>query len=109
VPLVAFPGNPVSALVSFELFLRPVLARATGLRPARRGRGRAPLADAVDSPPAVHQVRRGTLDDAGRVILVGGPGSHLLARYAEATVLVHVPHGVAHLDAGDEVEYEEIG
>ena len=109
VPLVAFPGNPVSALVSFELFLRPVLAQATGLRPARRGRGRGPLADAVDSPPAVHQVRRGVLDDAGRVVLVGGPGSHLLARYAAATVLVHVPLGVAHLDAGDEVEYEEIG
>ena len=109
VPLVAFPGNPVSALVSFELFLRPVLAQATGLRPARRGRGRAPLADAVDSPPAVHQVHRGVLDDAGRVVLVGGPGSHLLARYAAATVLVHVPLGVGHLDAGDEVEYEEIG
>ncbi|MFC8732026.1 gephyrin-like molybdotransferase Glp [Luteimicrobium sp. NPDC057192] len=109
VPLVAFPGNPVSALVSFELFLRPLLARATGLRPARRGTGRAPIADAVDSPPAVHQVRRGVLDDAGRVVLVGGPGSHLLARYAAATVLVHVPLGVAHLDAGDEVEYEEIG
>ncbi|GMA25280.1 molybdopterin molybdenumtransferase MoeA [Luteimicrobium album] len=109
VPLVAFPGNPVSALASFELFLRPVLAQATGLRPVRRGRGRAPLADAVDSPPALHQVRRGMLDDVGRVVLVGGPGSHLLARYAEATVLVHVPLGVAHLDAGDEVEYEEIG
>ncbi|GAA4852815.1 hypothetical protein GCM10023221_35850 [Luteimicrobium xylanilyticum] len=109
VPLVAFPGNPVSALVSFELFLRPLLADATGLRPARRGRGRAPLAEAVDSPPAVHQVRRGALDDSGRVVLVGGPGSHLLARYAEATVLVHVPVGVAHLDAGDEIEYEEIG
>ncbi|PFG43901.1 molybdopterin molybdochelatase [Isoptericola jiangsuensis] len=108
VPLVAFPGNPVSALVSFELFLRPVLAAATGAGPAHRPRGRAPLATAVDSPPHLHQVRRGRLDPDGRVALVGGPGSHLLAHLAAATLLVHVPPGVAHLPAGAEVDYWEI-
>jgi molybdopterin molybdotransferase len=108
VPLVAFPGNPVSALVSFELFLRPALAAATGTTPAHRPRGRAPLAEAIDSPPALHQVRRGRLDDDGRVAMVGGPGSHLLAHLAAATLLVHVPPGVAHLDEGDDVDYWEI-
>jgi molybdopterin molybdotransferase len=109
VPLVAFPGNPVSSLVSFEVFLRPALAFATGARPVRRPVGRAPLAAQLDSPAGKHQVRRGRLDDDGRVVLVGGPGSHLLAYYAAATVLVHVPVGVEHLDAGDTVEYWEIG
>ncbi|WP_370375361.1 gephyrin-like molybdotransferase Glp [Isoptericola sp. b515] len=108
VPLVAFPGNPVSALVSFELFLRPVLAEATGAVPAHRPRGRAPLAEAIDSPEHLHQVRRGRLDADGRVEMVGGPGSHLLAHLAMATLLVHVPPGVAHLDAGDDVDYWEI-
>ncbi|ANC29610.1 gephyrin-like molybdotransferase Glp [Isoptericola dokdonensis] len=108
VPLVAFPGNPVSALVSFELFLRPVLAAATGAAPAHRPRGRAPLVDALDSPEHLHQVRRGRLDAAGRVEMVGGPGSHLLAHLAAATLLVHVPPGVAHLPAGAEVDYWEI-
>ena len=108
VPLVAFPGNPVSAYVSFELFLRPVLATATGAAPARRASGRAPLAEALDSPPALHQVRRGTLDADGRVRMSGGPGSHLLTHLAVATVLVHVPPGVAHLDAGDLVDYQEL-
>ena len=32
-PVVCFPGNPVSALVSFEAFLRPVLHDATGVGP----------------------------------------------------------------------------
>ncbi|MCK9795872.1 molybdopterin molybdotransferase MoeA [Isoptericola sp. 4D.3] len=108
VPLVAFPGNPVSAYVSFELFLRPVLAAATGAAPARRPAGRGPLAAPLDSPPALHQVRRGALDDAGRVRMVGGPGSHLLTHLAAATVLVHVPPGVAHLAAGDPVDYWEL-
>jgi len=108
VPLVAFPGNPVSAFVSFELFLRPVLAAATGASPARRAAGRAPLAEPLDSPPALHQVRRAVLDADGRVRMSGGPGSHLLTHLAAATVLVHVPPGVAHLDAGDPVDYQEL-
>ncbi|WP_402466370.1 molybdopterin molybdotransferase MoeA [Isoptericola aurantiacus] len=108
VPLVAFPGNPVSALVSFELFLRPVLAETTGVVPAHRPRGRAPLAEAIDSPEHLHQVRRGRLGADGRVEMVGGPGSHLLAHLAAATLLVHVPPGVAHLDEGDDVDHQEI-
>ena len=108
IPLVAFPGNPVSALVSFELFLRPVLAAATGAGPARRPRLRLPLAEPLESPASVLQVRRGTVDDDGRVRLVGGPGSHLLAHLAAATVLVLVPPGVSRLAAGDPVDVWEI-
>ena len=108
VPLVAFPGNPVSAFVSFELFLRPLLAAATGAVPARRPAGRAPLAEPLDSPPALHQVRRGALDDAGRVRMAGGPGSHLLTHLAAATILVHVPPGVGRLERGDTVDYWEL-
>ncbi len=73
IPVVAFPGNPVSALVSFELFLRPVLRALAGHpRPDRPSR-EAPLAAPLDSPAAKHQVRRGRLDEDGRVVAVGGP------------------------------------
>ncbi|WP_414172924.1 hypothetical protein [Clavibacter tessellarius] len=48
-------------------------------------------------------MRRGRLDADGRVIAVGGPGSHLLHAYATATHLVHVPAGLARLEAGDPV------
>jgi molybdopterin molybdotransferase len=103
VPVVSFPGNPVSALVSFEVFLRPVLRALHGLRPDRRS-WTAPLAAALDSPAGKHQVRRGRMTEAGEVELIGGPSSHLLHSYAASTVLAHVPVGVAHLDAGETIE-----
>jgi molybdopterin molybdotransferase len=101
-PAVCFPGNPVSALVSFEVFLRPLLQAATGVgRP--RARAVAPMAEAADSPAAKHQLRRGRLDPDDRVALVGGPGSHLLSNHAAATLLVHLPVGVDRVEAGDDV------
>ncbi|MCJ1715750.1 gephyrin-like molybdotransferase Glp [Curtobacterium sp. VKM Ac-2922] len=99
VPVVAFPGNPVSALVSFEVFLRPVLARAAGMAESRPVQV-LPAADAAESPVGKHQVRRGRVVD-GRVHFVGGPSSHLLAHYADATHLVHVPVGTAAVAPGD--------
>ncbi|WP_066516387.1 molybdopterin molybdotransferase MoeA [Curtobacterium ammoniigenes] len=97
-PVIAFPGNPVSALVSFELFLRPVLAAAVGVAPRERAEARA--GEPIASPEDKHQVRRGTVVD-GAIRLVGGASSHLLAHYAAATHLVHIPVGVAHVAPGD--------
>ena len=59
VPVLGFPGNPVSCLVSFEMFLRPALGDLFG-SPAPRPVVRARLAEALTSPPGKHQVRRGT-------------------------------------------------
>lgn len=107
-PVVSFPGNPVSALISFEVFLRPVLRRLAGLpRPDRELR-RAPLAEPVESPAGKHQLRRGILRPDGSLDLVGGPGSHLLHAYAAATALVHLPVGVDSVAAGTPVDYWSI-
>ena len=99
VPVVSFPGNPVSALVSFEVFLRPLLARAARM-PESRTTQVLPAASAAVSPEGKHQVRRGRVED-GAVHFVGGPSSHLLAHYADATHLVHVPVGTAAVELGD--------
>jgi molybdopterin molybdotransferase len=108
VPVLSFPGNPVSALISFEMFLRPVLRRLAGLpRPDRELR-RAPLAAGVSSPAGKHQLRRGILHADGTLHLVGGPGSHLLHSYAAATALVHLPVGVHEVAAGTPVDYWSI-
>lgn len=103
VPIVCFPGNPVSALVSFELFLRPLLRGAAGLQPAHRPTEVRLLAEPVETPPQSHQVRRGVIVD-DRVHLVGGPSSHLIGAYARSSVLVHLPAGTAALPAGAPVE-----
>jgi len=112
VAVVAFPGNPVSALVSFELFLREPLRARAGLVPAARPRRAARLAEDVESPP-LHQVRRGRLsaddgDGGGVVELVGGPSSHLLHAYARADALVHLPPRLTRAPAGTEVEVQPL-
>ncbi|WKK71520.1 molybdopterin-binding protein [Rathayibacter oskolensis] len=102
--IVSLPGNPVSALVSFEVFLRPVLRSLAGRLPAERPRLRARLGAPLDSPAHLHQIRRGVLDDEGLVHAVGGPSSHLLASYARSNVLIHVPVGTERAATGDTVE-----
>ena len=102
VPVLCFPGNPVSAALSCELFLAPALRGYAGLRPEPETVF-LPLAHDVESPPAKHQIRRGALDAGGRVA-VSGPGSHLIGELAAAELLVHLPIGIAHADAGSLVE-----
>lgn len=103
VPLLAFPGNPVSCLVSFEMFLRPVLGELFGA-PAPRPAVRARLAQPLTSPAGKHQVRRGSLQGDGSVRLQGGESSHLVQALAHSNALVHVPVGTAVLNEGAEVE-----
>jgi molybdopterin molybdotransferase len=104
IPVVTFPGNPESALISFEMFVRPALRRLAGSTRVEREVLRLPLAESVDSPVDKHQVRRASIEADGRVRLVGGPSSHLLHSYAASTALVHLPVGLGHADAGDPVD-----
>ena len=103
VPVLGFPGNPVSCLVSFEMFLRPALADLFG-SPAPRPVVRARLAQALASPPGKHQVRRGTALPDGTVRLEGGAGSHLVSALARSNALIQIPEGISALAEGAEVE-----
>ncbi|GAA1083321.1 molybdopterin molybdotransferase MoeA [Tsukamurella strandjordii] len=107
VPVVAFPGNPVSALVSFEVFLRPALRAAMGL-PADRPRRRARLTAPLDSVPGKRQFQRGLLirepNGTDSVSVLGGPGSHYLRWLSKADCLLDIPPEVQHLAAGDPVD-----
>ncbi len=107
-PVVCLPGNPVSALVSFEVFLRPALLAALGATTVLRERRRGRAAHPFDSPATHHQLRRARVLPDGTLELVGGPSSHLLHSYAESTALVHVPLGVSVVAAGDELDYWRI-
>ncbi|MEJ7702400.1 MAG: gephyrin-like molybdotransferase Glp [Geodermatophilaceae bacterium] len=103
VPLVTLPGNPVSAFVSFEVFVRPALRTAMRLPSADRPRVRARLVADVVSPAGKRQFLRGFFAD-GDVSQVGGPGSHLLAHLARANCLVVIPEDTEQMAAGDTVE-----
>ncbi|WP_433788192.1 molybdopterin molybdotransferase MoeA [Actinomycetospora sp. CA-101289] len=105
VAVVTLPGNPVSSLVSFEVFVRPALRAAAGHPQPARPRVRARLAEALDSPAGRRQFRRGRIDAvAGTVSTVGAAGSHLLAALARADCLLVVGEQTTHVDAGEPVE-----
>jgi molybdopterin molybdotransferase len=103
VPFLGFPGNPVSCLVSFEMFLRPALSQVYGA-PAPRPVRIVRLAEPVTSPNGKHQVRRGTVGPDGAVRMEGGAGSHLVHALARANALVQIPGDVTELAGGAEVE-----
>lgn len=101
-PVLCFPGNPVSTQISFEVFLAPLLREAAGLAPA--GRVVQRLTHLVDSIPGKRQFLRGRSLAGGRVEIVSGPGSHLVAGLAASDVLVDVPEDVTELQEGDALE-----
>jgi molybdopterin molybdotransferase len=106
VPIISFPGNPVSTQISFEVFVAPLLREAAGLPAARRA-ARVLTSDAR-SIAGKRQFLRGRTVEGGRVELVAGPGSHLVASLAASDVLIDVPEGTTDLKAGDTVETIEL-
>lgn len=111
-PLLALPGNPVSAYVSFELFVRPAIRRLMGLTPESRPTVRAQLEaeEPLGSPEGKRQFLRGWYDaEAGTVRPVGGAGSHLVAALAQANALIVVPEAVTEVEPGGEVEVVPLG
>jgi molybdopterin molybdotransferase len=105
VPVVTLPGNPVSSLVSFEVFVRPALRAAMGHRDPHRPVVRTRLAESARSPAGKRQFRRGFLNRSnGTVALVGPPGSHFLRWLASADCLIEIPEEVTELAAGTEVD-----
>ncbi|WUV80579.1 molybdopterin molybdotransferase MoeA [Streptomyces sp. NBC_01476] len=105
-PLLALPGNPVSAYVSFELFVRPVIRTLMGVGSVHREVVRAVCGTAIDrSPEGRRQFLRGRYDrTTGTVTPVGGADSHLVKALAHADALIVVPEEVTSVAAGEEVD-----
>jgi len=104
-PIVTLPGNPVSALVSFEVFIRPALRTAMGLPNPERPKRSAVLTEAVTSPRGKRQFRRAILDAAaGQVTSYGPPASHHLRWLASANALLDIPEDVVEVPAGTELQ-----
>ena len=102
--VVTLPGNPVSALVSFEVFVRPALRAAMGLPDPDRPRRTAVLAESITSPRGKRQFRRGVYEPAtGTVTSYGPPASHHLRWLASANCLLEIGEDVTDMAAGDQV------
>ena len=106
-PIVTLPGNPVSALVSFEVFVRPALRAAMGLPNPDRPRRTAILAENLTSPRGKRQFRRGVLEDGPATATVtsyGPPASHHLRWLASANCLLELAEDTVEVAAGQPVQ-----
>ncbi|MEE8549891.1 MAG: molybdopterin molybdotransferase MoeA, partial [Gemmatimonadota bacterium] len=107
-PVFALPGNPVSAMVTFEVLVRPALREMTGLRDRDRPRRRVRLAEPITSKPGLTHFLRVVLEplDGGTwsARLTGPQGSGILTSMAAADALLVVPEESEHLPAGTELE-----
>jgi molybdopterin molybdotransferase len=107
VPIFCLPGNPVSSLVSFEVFVRPAIRKLLGKRSLQRARVQALALERIDSIPGIRQYRRGVLhrEPTGgySVSLAGGPGSHLVASLAAANALIVLDEDVTEVLPGSRV------
>ena len=103
--IVTLPGNPVSALVSFEVFIRPALRAAMNFPQPNRPHRTAVLAEDLTSPSGKRQFRRGVYNPAdGTVVSYGPPASHHLRWLASANCLLDIAEDVTELAAGEQVE-----
>lgn len=112
IPTFLLPSNPVSALVVFEVMVRPLIRIALGKGNPRRRTVAARAIAPVDSIAGRRGLIRGQLmrDRETSEYLVQpfgaatGAQAHLLAGLAEANCLVVVPDDVTHVRPGDIVD-----
>ena len=102
------PGNPVSSLVAFELFVRPAVLALQGLRnplprldPGRLARPVRPNPERTE----LARARSSVVDSAVRLDVLRGQESHMIGAAAEADALVLIPPGTEELPAGAAVSY----
>ncbi len=105
------PGNPVSSLVSCELFVKPALLALQGAATPGPLFLTGRLARAVERNPGRDDLvrARAVVDDDGVVLQpLSGQESHMIVRAAEANALLHVPRGEGEVGAGASVRYVPI-
>jgi molybdopterin molybdotransferase len=106
------PGNPVSALVGFELFVRPAVLALQGARDPLPQFEHGRLAAPRRRNPARDELVRARMsagDDGPLLEPLSGQESHMIARAANANALVLVPRGDGELAEGATVSYLRLG
>jgi len=104
VPWVGLPGNPVSAMVTFELFVRPALRAMSGHRlPFRRGT-QVRAAEPISLRPTLQHFLRAVVTASGAGLqarLTGPQGSGILTSMVQANALLVVDEGRHEVAVGE--------
>jgi molybdopterin molybdotransferase len=107
VPHIGLPGNPVSSMVSFELFGRPAIFKMLGRGDCQRPRVTAIADERIENYDSRRVYARVILlerDGAWHASLTGPQGSGILTSMAAANALAVVPEDIAAVEPGDTVE-----
>ena len=104
-PFFGLPGNPVSAMVTFEIFVRPALLRLAGRAELKQAQ-RATVCEALHSDGRLSYLRVTLQHDSGRLVArtTGTQSSGALLSMVLADGLLVVPEGVTFVPAGSELE-----
>ena len=103
---IGLPGNPVSAFVGFEVFVRPVLERLSGKLEGNRRKVRVRSEEEIESDGRESYLRAKIREENGILSarLTGHQGSGNLLSLVQADALLIIPAGVKCVPAGQEVE-----
>ena len=105
IPFIGLPGNPVSAFVGFEVFVRTAIGRLRGAADATRPRIRVRCEEQIDSDGRESYLRAEVHEENGGYTarLSGHQGSGNLYSLVQANALLIIPAGVKCVPAGEEV------
>lgn len=105
VPIIGVPGYPVSAALTCELFVQPLIRLWSGQKPAAIEEVEATLARKVNSPPGDDDMLRVTLGTVnGRLMAAPLPrGAGVITSLVRADGITIIPRGVQGLEAGEKV------
>lgn len=106
IPIIGLPGNPVSAFVGFEIFVKPVLERLSGMKASSRHTIRVKTTQPIESDGRESYMRAVINQRAGywQAELTGHQGSGNLRSLVAANALLIIPSGVKFLPSGTEVD-----
>jgi molybdopterin molybdotransferase len=106
VPYLGLPGNPVSAMVSFDRFARPAILKMSGYKQIERRGVSVVIEDEIHSDGRESYLRAVVKREGGeyRASIFGGQGSHMLSSLVGANALVKVPENVEYVGVGSMLE-----
>jgi len=106
IPLIGLPGNPVSAFVGFEVFVRPAIERMAGILNGGRPTVRVRCEEEIRSDGRESYLRGEIHEEDGVLVarLTGHQGSGNLHSLVQANALLIIPAGVKCVPAGQEVK-----
>ncbi len=103
-PWIGLPGNPVSTMVTFELFVRPLIRTMLGHRHPFRKTVSVRMSEPISLAAPLHHFLRAVVEQIdGQLIarLTGGQGSGILTSMAKANALIVVPEDHLEVREGD--------